>query len=564
LFKRFIQNQKEVFSMLTSKAGILILFMLLLFFLLNALKVALFNYYIIPNQTANAFKYKFIMSFIMIFFAYVICLSFRSRIFFVLAYILQIAYILINLSYYLYYHSYLNVMQFVSLFSEGFEATKNSSAPLSFEMLIAFIDVPAFLFIAINYIKVREFRKRILLYRIVAALATIAILVQVQIYYYNNNNFITTLLDDKFKGESPIVQWYGTVANNIVNIWLKSSESQFIKQFVYGSEMNNEETSLDNPNFVLIQIESMDSIIINTKYKNEYIMPYLNSLANNNVYYPYVMSYHMGGGTSDTEFSIINSIEPLDEYPSIKLSNYKYNNSMLKKLAKGFYTNVAFHGNSDVFFNRDSAFPKMGFHEFYDIDKMGLEQKGWGAPDKDVFKFASEKIKDLEEPYLAYIITMTSHTPFSNVNHYFKKDIYDDIEIKVVKNYFNSMSYVDQCIKKFVEEIQNDDTYIFIYGDHTPNIFSNLYWQASYKEDDKQFEFVPLIIITPDNKRFKVDNEAASFLDFAPTILNNAGISFSIKTFGRDLLDPDSERKDIPYKGSKYAREDFVEKILKR
>lgn len=187
-----------------------------------------------------------------------------------------------------------------------------------------------------------------------------------------------------------------------------------------------------------------------------------------------------------------------------------------------------------------------------------------GAPDKDVFNFASETIKKLEEPYLAYIITMTSHTPFSNVNRYFSKSIYDDIELKVVKNYFNSMTYVDQCIKNFVEEIQNDDTYIFIYGDHTPNIYSDLFWQASYKEDDKQFEFVPLIIITPDNKKFKNENEAASFLDFAPTILNNSGISFSIKTDGRDLLDPDSERKDIPYKGSKYDREDFVEKILKR
>lgn len=455
-------------------------------------------------------------------------------------------------------------MQFISLFSEGFEATKNSSAPLSLEMLIAFIDVPAFIFIVINYTKVHEFRKRILLYRIVAVLASIAVLVQVQFTYYNNNNFITTLLNDKFKGESPIVQWYGTVANNIANIWLKGSEGQFIKQFAYGSQMNNEEDSLENPNFVLIQVEAMDSIILNTKYKNQYIMPYLNSLSNNNVYYPYVMSYHMGGGTSDSEFSIINSIEPLDEYPAIKLSNYKYNNSMLKKLAQGFYTNVAFHGNSDVFFNRDSAFPKMGFQQFYDIDKMGLNQKGWGAPDKDVFNFASETIKKLEEPYLAYIITMTSHTPFSNVNRYFSKSIYDDIELKVVKNYFNSMTYVDQCIKNFVEEIQNDDTYIFIYGDHTPNIYSDLFWQASYKEDDKQFEFVPLIIITPDNKKFKNENEAASFLDFAPTILNNSGISFSIKTDGRDLLDPDSERKDIPYKGSKYDREDFVEKILKR
>ncbi|KNY27120.1 LTA synthase family protein [Pseudobacteroides cellulosolvens] len=564
MFKKFIQNQKEVFTILTSKSGIIILIAVLLFFLLNALKVTLFNYYIIPTQTADAFKNKFIMSFVVVFLSYVLVLSFKSRFMFILAYLIQIVYILVNFSYYLYYHSYLNVMQFISLFSEGFEAAKNSSAPLSFKMLIAFIDVPAFLFIAFNYIKVRELRKKLLLYRIVAVLVTIAVIVQVQITYYNNKNFITTLMSDKFKGESPIVQWYGTVANSLVNVWIKSSENQFIKQFVYGSQMIKDDNSLENPNFVLIQVEAMDSIIVNTKYKNQYIMPYLNSLANKNIYYPYVMSYHKGGGTSDSEFSIINSIEPLDEFPSIKLSNYKYNNSMLKKLKDGYYTNVAFHGNTDVFFNRDSAFPKMGFHEFYDIDKMGLKQKGWGAPDKDLFKFASETIKKLEEPYLAYVITMTSHTPFSNVNRYFSKSIYDDIEIQLIKNYFNSMSYVDQCIKNFVEEIRNDDTYILIYGDHAPNLYSNLYWQGSFKEDDKHFEFVPLIIITPDNKKFKNEREAASFLDIAPTVLNNSGISFKLKTDGRDLIDPNSESKDIPFKGSKYDRSYLVEKIKKR
>jgi phosphoglycerol transferase MdoB-like AlkP superfamily enzyme len=428
-------------------------------------------------------------------------------------------------------------------------------------MIIAFIDIPVFFFIAYNYLKIYELRKKIILYRMMAVLASIAVIIAVQVSYYNNNNFITTIMRDKYRGESPIVQWYGTLSNNVASIWRKGNENKLINHFMYGSQLSGNKNSNANPNFVLIQVEAMDANIINKKYKDKFIMPYLKSLSDKNIYYPYLMSYHKGGGTSDSEFSIINSIEPLDGYPSIKLSNYSYENSMLKRLSDSGYTNVAFHGNSDVFFNRDTAFPKMGFNEFYDIDKMGLKHKGWGAPDKDVFDFASKTIKASEEPYLSYIITMTSHTPFTNVNNYFSKSIYNDITTKSVRNYFNSMSYVDECIKKFIDEIKNDNTYILIFGDHTPNVNADTYKQASFTEEGKYFEFVPLIIITPDNKKYKSIKEVASFLDISPTILKNSGISFNIRSDGKDLIDVNSDSKEIPFKGSKYGREYLLEKI---
>lgn len=562
MLEKFIINQKAVLHILKSRAGFVLVSLLVLFLLLNTLKVALFNYYIVPNQTMDAFRYKLMMSFVMVFFSYTVILSIRSRSIFIFAYLIQISYILINLSYFFFYQSYLNIVQFIMLFEEGFKAVKNSSAPLNFKMLTVFMDLPVFLFIAYNYLKVYELRKRFILYRVIAVLASIAVIVSVQMSYYSNNNFITTILKDRYRGESPIVQWYGTLFNNAASVLLKGNENELISSFKYGREMSHDGNSRDNPNFIIIQVEAMDSNIINKKYKNQFIMPYLKSLSDKNIYYPYMMSYHKGGGTSDTEFSIINSIEPLEGFPSIKLSNYSYMNSMLKRLSDNLYTNVAFHGNSDVFFNRDTAFPKMGFNELYDIDKMGLKHQGWGAPDKNVFNFAMKTIKDLEEPYLAYIITMSSHTPFTNVSNYYNKSTYDDISTKRVKNYFNSMSYVDECIKQFINETRDDNTYIIIYGDHTPNIEADIYKQASFSEDGKYFEFVPLLIMTPNNKKYKGANEVASFLDISPTVLNNSGISFDIKSDGRDLIDTDSESKEIPFKGSKYDREYLIERIL--
>lgn len=535
------------------------------FLILNALKIALFNFYIIPTQTAEAFRYKFITSILLVLIIFTVILSIKPRFVFILIYILQAVYIMANISYYLYYHNYLNIMQWFSLFSEGFTAFKNASAPMDVKMLVALLDLPVFVYIAIKYSGIYRSVKNLYLYKLIATMVSILFLVNIQMSVYAKGNFITTLMNDRYKGESPIVQWYGTMANNIASFILMGNENKLIACLKYGEDITNEKDSGSTPGFIFIQVESMDSNVIEKKYKDTYITPYLKSLADRNIYYPYVMSYHKGGSTSDSEFSIINSVEPLDIFPAIKLSNYNYSNSMLKRLSDNSYENMAFHGNSGVFFNRDSAFPKMGFDRFYDIAKMNLKHVGWGAPDHDVFNFASDMIKKQKTPYLAYIITMTSHGPFINAKNYYENKQYIDIKDDTVRNYFNSMSYVDETIGNFIEDIRAvcKNTYIFIIGDHTPNINTELYKQASFTLEDKYFEFVPLIIITPDNKQYKEDKKAASFLDISPTILSNSGIAFDIKSNGQDLINNRAISNKIPFKNVEYDRTYLYKEIEK-
>jgi phosphoglycerol transferase MdoB-like AlkP superfamily enzyme len=549
----------------TDKSNITAVLAIIIFLVLNALKLTLFNFYIIPNQSVEAFQYKFITSILLLLFLSPIILSIKPRGVFIALYILQSVYIVANISYFLYYHSYLNILQWSALFSEGFTAVKNFSAPLNIKMMIVFIDLPVFMYIVIRYARIYKSMKGRYFCKLLAAAVSVFFIVNIQMSVHEKGNFITTLASDKFKGESPIVQWYGTMANNIASVLTMGDENKLIECFSYGEKVVNEKESGNKPNFVIIQVESMDSNVINKRYKDTYIAPYLNSLANKYIYYPYVMSYHKGGSTSDSEFSMINSIEPLDVFPAIKLSSYDYSNSLLKRLTKSSYKNVAFHGNSKVFFNRDSAFPKMGFDEFYDVAGMNLKHVGWGAPDHELFKFASEKIKNQKEPYLAYIITMTSHGPFTNVSHYYHNNLYDDINDNTVKGYFNSISYVDNSIKNFIEDMQSErkNTYFFIIGDHTPNIDTEPYKQASFTHEGKYFEFVPLIIITPDNKNYREDKKVASFLDISPTILHNSGIPFEVKSNGQDLINQTDNSKKIPFKNGEYDRAFLYEEVKK-
>ncbi len=552
-------------KIMNRKHKILIISAILLFLLLNTLKIALFNYHIIPVQTAETFRYKFEISLIVSFLFYQLVFKFKYRIGFIVFYILQVLYVTINLSYYLYFHSYLHFLQWMTLFGEGFKAAGHSAEPLNAKMLIVFIDLPVFVYLVFNYFKVVKVNFEVRVFRRILTVVSLVIMMFIINQNYAYGNYMIKGTSTRYKGESPIVQRYGTVVNEIVNIYTNRNEKELISQLKYGSQQANNTEKQNRPNFVLIQVESMDANIINKKYNGEYIMPFLQSLASKNVYYPYLMSYHKGGGTSDSEFSTINSVEPLDSFPAIKLSDYKYPNSMMWELAKSGYTTMAFHGNMGSFYNRDTAFPKMGFQEFFDTGKMNLRDIGWGAPDRDVYNFVANRISSTKGPFLSYIITMTSHGPFENAKNYYNNKRYDRINDKVTRNYFNSMSYVDRSIEEFVNKIKADcpNTYILIWGDHTPNVNSDIYKQASLTEGDRYLEFVPFIAVTPDHKAFIEDSKAVSFLDISPTVLEASGIRYDIKSDGLDLLNGNDISGTVPFKGAEYDRKYLYEIISK-
>ena len=227
------------------------------------------------------------------------------------------------------------------------------------------------------------------------------------------------------------------------------------------------------------------------------------------------------------------------------------------------YETLAFHSNKGSFYSRSEAYPKMGFEDFEDINKLGLSDEGWGAPDDKVLQAAFNKLKTQSSPFFSYIITMSSHMPFTSASNYYNNSNYDSINKSVVKNYFNSISYVDKSLETFIEQVKSTlpNTYILLWGDHTPAIDYPEYRQASYTKDDKYFEFVPLLIVTPDNKNYKETKAVASFLDISPTILKLSGIKYNILSDGINLTDPTHENSKIPFKEKLYDREDLFKEI---
>ncbi len=536
------------------KISIKVELLFLVLVLINVIKLTGVQWFI--TKSTYTLSYVLLKNFLFLYFFWRFVLLFKSKAIFIVSYIFQTTYLLVHCGYYLYAGQTLLLPQIIFNFFEGLQAITSVFIILKNPWFyLPFIDI-ALVLVFVHYYP--HFRKKtIMLSRILVPLTLI-----ITIAAFNRLGFFSSknILHDSFSRRN---FKYGTFYAQIYDLGINQQE--FIEKIEYGETI--EIPPKDKLfNVVTIQVESLNADLIDFKYKGEYITPFLHNSAKNNIYYPYLLAQHKTGNSSDAEFSVFNSIEALTGFPAAQFTEYDYPNSFVKQLKN--HSCLSFHGNKGEFYNRYENLEKMGFSRFWDIIRMDIDEIGWGAPDEDVYSFMLDRMKEETNPFYYHIITMTSHGPFHNAKNYYNNKSYNDLKNKSEKNYLNTFSYVDKTIKNFVLNVKSNypDTYFIIYGDHTVNISGDYYVSdVRRKENDLLFEYVPLIIITPDKIHYRESTKAVSFLDLAPTILTASGEESTIKTFGENLI-PNSNlilTKDVYYYEEKFSRQELFNLIKK-
>jgi lipoteichoic acid synthase len=547
-----------------------LVFTALCFFLfLNFLKVFVFAVYM---NSVNVYIFwstliKVFALFILITAVYLFFIKFRKPYLFISFYLIQLTYIFINLSYYFYFRLYLNFWFMFSSAGEGMETALRGGVPWDPRVLIVLIDLPFFVLVLCFYKRLSAFSRKIYSLRKKLFILWLVLWTVVIGFYYIESRWIFAPFEWRYRDSAKdnifIVSKMGTLFNNFLGVIDYYKEIKAMENIDYGEFFKKAKTNEQINNIIFIQLETVGSNIIRHKYKGEYIMPFLAKMSKENIYYPYVYAFHGRGGTSDSEFAILNNTPSSNIFPSGQLKNYHYSNSIIRQLTKNNYEAFAFHGNKGNFFGRDVAFPKYGFNKLYDIHKMNLKEQGWGAADEKVFDFVIKKLENQNEPFFYHIITMSSHEPFIFIPQYYQNAFFNDIEDSLTKNFFLSMNYVDVMLQNFIKHIQNDfpNTYIFIYGDHPPSqrVKSDLFNCSTLIIDNNYMEFVPLIIVSPQKEQHKETNKAASFLDIGITALDSSGIPFEIKSRGELLLGANLQ-KCIPVGADCYQRDYLFQK----
>ncbi|MGM0438589.1 MAG: LTA synthase family protein [Bacillota bacterium] len=316
--------------------------------------------------------------------------------------------------------------------------------------------------------------------------------------------------------------------------------------------------SKEEMNIIVIQVESLDEKLIDYEYNNQQVTPFLNQLKDESLYFNNFYSQHVNG-SFDADFSFLTSLYPINKNYVFKENDMTKFNSLANVLNNSGYETLAFHGNDRKFFHRHQAFPDLGFDEFYSKDDfsneeniMDVEESYLGINDYDFFNQSLDYLEEAEDPFFAFMITVTSHTPFDFYPSDEAREEFKDIESPLVSDYFQSVSFVDKSLEMFFAELEKrglaDNTLFVIYGDHEAGINKEEYSSGGDFSTDnsiKEPENIPLLIKPPNNKSDTIEKNG-TITDIAPTILDIMEVEEKPEEFaGYSLLD--SEERPVPF-----------------
>jgi phosphoglycerol transferase MdoB-like AlkP superfamily enzyme len=306
-------------------------------------------------------------------------------------------------------------------------------------------------------------------------------------------------------------------------------------------------------NLIVIQVEALQSGLINATLEGERLVPNLSAFAKMSWYFPRAYSQISRGNTSDAEFVFNTSLYP----PPQEAASVRWGDRVipsLPRLLKGRgYHSVTFHANEAAFWNRSNLYAALGFDRYYDRMDIGWTPKWhWGSSDEVVFDkglVTLQELRERGEPFYAQFITMTSHHPFNYPP--LEDRPYQppaDLEGTLTGDYLSSMSYTDAAVGAFLDDLRQtglwDDSVIVVYGDHfgvrrpeadaESERLSELFAGAYNIVDVLQ---VPFIVHLPGQTEGHIIDTTVGQVDMLPTLADPLGISLDgMPYFGRNAF----------------------------
>ncbi|MEJ5228846.1 MAG: LTA synthase family protein [Pseudothermotoga sp.] len=364
---------------------------------------------------------------------------------------------------------------------------------------------------------------------------------------------IAPLVSEKLK-PSQVFNRYGFLAYHIYDlatVFTKSKEQSptVLQENAQQPSKRRFWAIASHKNVIVIQLESFQNFLIDMVYNGQEITPNLNSLLRkDSIYFSNYYQQTGAGNTADAEFVSLVSLH----VPGEEVAYEKYDSIELCALPKilkdhGFHT-VAMHGNVGWFWNRSKVYPNIGFEEFVSLE--GFKQDlifGMGLNDLSFFEQAAEILKDYREPFFSFLVTASSHTPFTLPEQLKSLELLPEHENTIVGNYLQAIHYADYALGRFIEKLKETGLYdrsiIVLYGDHAglypfnkevkeimPQLLKTDY---TYKDAMN----IPLVVHIPGSGIKETVKTIGGQIDFTPTLLNLLGIDDKkFISFGRDLL----------------------------
>ena len=180
----------------------------------------------------------------------------------------------------------------------------------------------------------------------------------------------------------------------------------------YGKDNYEFKGILANKNIIIVQLESIQEFVIGKTIDGKQITPNLNQFLDENIEIKnmYMQSYST---TADSEHSCITSIYPMEN--GMSFSKYYTNtyDDLFRIFNNANYDTSYMHGNDSRFWNRGNVYGKLMVNHVDLKDKFeDLEYINGFLSDEVLYNQAVPKIKKFNEPFISFIVSASSHTPF--------------------------------------------------------------------------------------------------------------------------------------------------------
>jgi lipoteichoic acid synthase len=301
-------------------------------------------------------------------------------------------------------------------------------------------------------------------------------------------------------------------------------------------------------NAIILQVESLQAFPLGLKVGGQEVTPNLNRLMAESVFFANFYHQTGQGATADADLLANCSLLPIAEgavYYEYPANDFRCMPTLLRENG---YTAVAMQGMPPDFWNLATVYPRIGFERYFNLNDFAQDDMiGLGLSDESFLRQVVGKLKQLPEPYYAFVVTLTSHAPFAFDGLPQTLDLGALAGTKV-GDYLQAVHYTDAAIGHFVERLRAegilDRSVLMVYGDHL-----GVGRQASGMADllqipaDQELAWVraekrvPFLVRLPGGAHAGVQQQAAGEADIAPTLAGLLGIPTDrAYLMGRDLF----------------------------
>ncbi|MBQ7894564.1 MAG: sulfatase-like hydrolase/transferase [Alistipes sp.] len=291
------------------------------------------------------------------------------------------------------------------------------------------------------------------------------------------------------------------------------------------------------PNVVIVILESFARTVMDAEVSGEPVMPYMQRLKGEGIWFEnfFANSFRTDRG----EVAILSGFPAQTRMSIMKLPAKSRNlPSIARSLAgEGYATSFAYGGDLN-FTNQSSYMYATGWQELIWQKDLRFDAPAadWGYDDALMCDWFADRVialSDAGKPFLAGLLTLSSHTPF---------DVpYSKFDDKVL----NAMAFSDECVGKMIDRLKASpawkDLLVVLVADHGYPYPRTLTYNEPLRHR------IPMIWTGGAVARPRVVEDYAAQIDIAATLLAQLGVAHDDFDYSKDIFAPTPPRKFAYY-----------------